>query len=86
VAGVRRSGRQCQLANKNKEYQRMLDEEVERQANLWECEPEIPGAFAASLENMEDFIFAGSTNSNSDESLPRTLKEAYSGPEEELWK
>ncbi|KIJ20732.1 hypothetical protein PAXINDRAFT_40993, partial [Paxillus involutus ATCC 200175] len=40
----------------------------------------------ASLENMEDFVFAGSANSNSDESLPRTLKEAYSGADEERWK
>ncbi|KAF8833790.1 hypothetical protein BDN67DRAFT_871816, partial [Paxillus ammoniavirescens] len=111
VAGVRRSGRQHQPANRNKEYQCTLDEEAERQANLREHdaqpqnpepepasdapehapepsegEPQIPGAFAASLENIEDFIFAGSANSNSDESLPRTLKEAYSGPEEELWK
>ncbi|KIJ13902.1 hypothetical protein PAXINDRAFT_34494, partial [Paxillus involutus ATCC 200175] len=113
VAGVRRSGRQRQPANKNKEYQRTLDEEAERQANLREHdaqpqnpepepepasrppdhtlepsegEPAIPGAFTASLENMEDFIFAGSANSNSDESLPRTLKEAYSGADEEQWK
>ncbi|KIJ07468.1 hypothetical protein PAXINDRAFT_90363, partial [Paxillus involutus ATCC 200175] len=36
VAGVRRSGRQHQPANKNKEYQRTLDEEAERRANLRE--------------------------------------------------
>ena len=35
---------------------------------------------------MEDFMFAGSANSNSDQSLPNTLKEAYSGTEAELWK
>ena len=28
-----------------------------------ENEPEIPGAFSACIENMEDFIFAGSANS-----------------------
>ena len=31
-------------------------------------------------------MFAGSTNSNSDECLPKTLKEVYSGMEAELWK
>ena len=31
-------------------------------------------------------MFAGSANSNSDECLPKTLKEAYSGAEAELWK
>ena len=51
-----------------------------------ENKPEIPGAFSACIENMEDFIFAGSANSTSDESLPKTLKEAYSRPEAKLWK
>ena len=31
-------------------------------------------------------MFTGSANSNSDECLPKTLKEAYSGAEAELWK
>jgi hypothetical protein len=51
-----------------------------------EEEPDIPGAFSASIEDMDNFMFAGSANSNSDESLPKTLREAYSGAEVELWK
>ena len=51
-----------------------------------EDEPDIPGAFSACMENMEDFIFTGAATSNSDEALPRTLKEAYSGTDVELWK
>ena len=51
-----------------------------------EEEPDIPGTFSASIEDIEDFMFAGSANSNSDECLPKTLKEAYSGAEAELWK
>ena len=35
---------------------------------------------------MEDFIFAGSANSTSNELLHKTLKEAYSGVEAKLWK
>ena len=31
-------------------------------------------------------MFAGSTNSNSDECFPKTLKEAYLGVKAELWK
>ena len=49
-------------------------------------EPDIPGAFSASIEDIEDFMFTGSANSNSDECLPKTLKEAYLGAEAELWK
>jgi len=48
-----------------------------------ENDPEIPGAFTVSIE---DFIFAGSANSASDELLPNTLKEAYSGVNAEFWK
>jgi len=105
IAGVRRSGHQHQLANKNREYQCALDEEAtqrtSRNAPLWspspepapapldlipeppENDPEIPGAFTASIE---DFIFAGSANSTSNELLPNTLKEAYSRVNVEFWK
>ena len=38
------------------------------------------------MECMEDFVFAGSATSNSDETLPRMLREAYSGTDAELWK
>ena len=46
-------------------------------------DPEIPGAFTASIE---DFAFPEFANSSTEESLPRTLREAYSGPDKELWK
>ena len=38
------------------------------------------------MASMEDFVFAGSATSNSDETLPRMLREAYSGTDAELWK
>ena len=38
------------------------------------------------MASMEDFVFTGSATSNSDETLPRTLREAYSGTDAELWK
>ena len=38
------------------------------------------------MASMEDFVFAGSAISNSDETLPRMLRKAYSGTDAELWK
>jgi len=48
-----------------------------------ENNPEIPGAFTVFIE---DFIFAGSANSASDELLQNTLKEACFGANVEFWK
>ncbi|KIK72455.1 hypothetical protein PAXRUDRAFT_21969, partial [Paxillus rubicundulus Ve08.2h10] len=48
--------------------------------------PEFPGAFTASTESLEDFIFAGAANSESDASLPGTIPEAYAGPDTDHWK
>ncbi|KIJ14171.1 hypothetical protein PAXINDRAFT_42459, partial [Paxillus involutus ATCC 200175] len=78
IAGVHRSNWQRQQADRNRDYQRVLDEEAARKAQRHDAqEPEpdveapdfqeevldIPGAFSASAEILEDFIFAGAAHS-----------------------
>ncbi|KIK76292.1 hypothetical protein PAXRUDRAFT_110540, partial [Paxillus rubicundulus Ve08.2h10] len=78
VTGVRRSNCQCQQADQNWDYQHTLNEDAAHRAQRLMAERssegvqmsegqkearEFPGAFTASTESLEDFIFAGAANS-----------------------
>ena len=45
---------------------------------------DIPGAFSSLQEELEHHIFAGATNSTTDETLPTTIPEAYTCTDADL--
>ena len=93
----RRSGRERKPADRNRDYQRTLDEEANRKAtveNAPEPEPDnaatpgldIPGAFTSEILDNETF-FAGVANTGpSNDDLPPNLREAFSRPDGDLWR
>ena len=47
---------------------------------------DIPGAFSSLQEELEHHIFAGATNSTTDETLPTAIPEAYACTDADLWR
>ena len=93
----RRSGRERKPADKNRDYQRTLDEEANRKATVEDAPepepdstatpgPDIPGAFTSEILDNETF-FAGVANTGpSNDDLPPNLREAFSRPDGDLWR
>ena len=47
---------------------------------------DMPRAFYNMQEELEHHIFARAANSRPGETLPNTIKEAYTGPDADLWR
>ena len=85
----RRSGRERKPADKNRDYQRTLDEEANRKATVEDAPepepdstatpgPDIPGAFTSEILDNETFFAGVANTSPSNDDLPPNLREAFS--------